>query len=73
MLFPDKLTKALLEMHLGREIDRVRINMLSKCKHLTEDNLCGIYDSVDRPEICHSHYCKDGGRQLILTGVEPIG
>ena len=53
------------------------INIANKCRHLTEDNRCGIYET--RPKICRSYttdacdyHGGDYGYEHVFTSVEQI-
>ena len=52
---PPRIAK-FLSVRTGRTVKKVMFVFDKDCPHLTEDNLCGIYEN--RPDACVDFYCK---------------
>jgi len=69
-----RIQEFMLAMY-GRPIESVTLRMKQRCKALTADNLCGIYES--RPDICREYYCEaalgEGPRTIVIEGDEVAG
>ena len=62
----------LFKAHYGRDVDKARFLINHRCKHLTSENLCDLWDEDEaldqRPDICKEYMCEraKNPRMLVL-------
>ena len=49
----------LLSVHYDRKITKLSVRIDHKCKELDEDNLCKLFGSPDRPNVCDKWICPE--------------